>query len=53
MPAAGRGRARLIYFTDLECYHFGPEPEYPVLRAVTTDRSNHPWGEVIRVTVDR
>lgn len=38
----------LIYFTDLECHDFGPEPGYPVLWAAT-QRGNAPFGEIINV----
>jgi predicted metal-dependent peptidase len=42
----------LIYFTDLECSDFGPEPGYPVLWAAT-QRGNAPFGEIIQVIADR
>jgi predicted metal-dependent peptidase len=45
--------ACLVYFTDLECYDFGPEPNYPVLWASTEREGRAPWGEVIHVVVDR
>src|SRR4029077_12304966 len=38
----------LIYFTDLDCADFGPEPPYPVLWA-STYYENAPFGELIRV----
>jgi predicted metal-dependent peptidase len=38
----------LIYFTDLDCSDFGPEPPYPVLWA-STEGENAPFGELIRV----
>jgi predicted metal-dependent peptidase len=37
-----------IYFTDLDCQDFGPEPPYPVLWCSTAG-VNAPWGEVIRL----
>lgn len=43
--------ACLIYFTDLDCSNFGPEPSYPVLWAAT-DPGGAPFGEVIRVDLD-
>ena len=40
----------LIYFTDLECYDFGPEPEYPVLWASTNlGQEAARFGEVIKL----
>jgi predicted metal-dependent peptidase len=41
----------LIYFTDLECSDFGPEPDYPVLWAAT-EAGNAPFGEIIRVIAE-
>jgi predicted metal-dependent peptidase len=41
----------LIYFTDLECSDFGPEPGYPVLWAATQE-GNAPFGEIINVIAD-
>jgi predicted metal-dependent peptidase len=41
----------LIYFTDLDCYDFGPEPGYPVLWASTAG-DEAPFGELIRVNAD-
>jgi predicted metal-dependent peptidase len=40
--------ACLIYYTDLECMMFGPEPNYPVLWAAT-QRGSAPFGEVLLV----
>jgi predicted metal-dependent peptidase len=49
----------LIYFTDLQCSDFGPEPEYPVLWASTSGGTHGdywakrcPFGEVINVVID-
>ncbi len=41
----------VIYFTDLECDDFGPEPDYPVLWVQTAGRRIHdvPFGEVVTV----
>jgi predicted metal-dependent peptidase len=41
----------LIYFTDLECSDFGPDPGYPVLWAAT-QAGTAPFGEIIRVIAD-
>lgn len=42
--------AALIYFTDMECYSYPPEPSYPVLWArYGSDRSVPPFGEIIQV----
>jgi predicted metal-dependent peptidase len=41
----------VIYFTDLECTDFGPEPSYPVLWAAT-QAGDAPFGEIIRVIAD-
>jgi len=46
----GEAPAFLIYFTDLECYDFPPEPNYPVLWLYY---GNHgvtpPFGEVVKI----
>ena len=42
----------LIYFTDLECYDYGPEPSMPVLWAVygkLASVGKVPFGEVLRI----
>jgi predicted metal-dependent peptidase len=41
----------LIYFTDLECSDFGPEPGYPVLWAATQE-GDAPFGEIINVLAE-
>jgi predicted metal-dependent peptidase len=41
----------LIYFTDLECSDFGPEPGYPVLWA-STQEGSAPFGEIINVIAE-
>lgn len=39
-----------IYFTDLECWEFGPEPNYPVLWAQHGSYGNQPpFGEVLKL----
>lgn len=46
-----------IYFTDLECLDYGPEPSYPVLwavygndpRTVKEYVKDIPWGEIVEV----
>lgn len=39
-----------VYFTDLDCYDFGEEPEYPVLWAQWGSYPNKPpFGEVVKV----
>jgi predicted metal-dependent peptidase len=39
-----------VYFTDLDCYDFGKEPEYPVLWAQWGSYPNKPpFGEVVKV----
>ena len=39
----------VIYFTDMECYDFGPEPDYPVLWVNYGPKCDDPpFGEVIR-----
>lgn len=43
-PACG------IYLTDMDCYDFGPEPEFPVLWIQTQGmKKTAPFGEVIRM----
>jgi len=37
----------LIYFTDLLCSSYPPEPDYPVLWVDTAGRRTPPFGEVI------
>lgn len=40
----------VVYFTDMECYSFPDEPEYPVLWAqLGSYRNEPPFGEVIKV----
>ena len=40
--------AAIIYFTDMECFDFGPEPACPVLWAAWGDcKPDVPFGEVI------
>lgn len=40
----------VVYFTDMECYSYPEEPEYPVLWArYGSDRSVPPFGEIIQV----
>jgi predicted metal-dependent peptidase len=41
--------ACVVYFTDLDCSHFGDEPACPVLWA-TVAGGEAPFGEVINVT---
>ena len=39
-----------VYFTDLDCYEFGEEPEYPVLWAQWGSYpAKPPFGEVVKV----
>lgn len=44
--------AAMIYMTDLECYHYPPEPHFPVLWALWNKygKPSVPWGEVIDIT---
>jgi predicted metal-dependent peptidase len=36
-----------VFLTDLECYDFGPEPDYPVLW-VSNGAQSAPFGEVVK-----
>ena len=39
-----------VYLTDLECYDFGPEPEYPVLWMQYGSFSGKvPFGEIVKI----
>lgn len=38
-----------VYLTDLECDDFGDAPSYPVLWVSTTNRTEAPFGRVIRM----
>ncbi len=40
-----------IYMTDMWCYNFPPEPDYPVMWLATTDRDEVPFGEVLKVNL--
>ena len=38
----------VIVATDLDCYDFGEEPEYPVIWCVMKSSKDHaPWGKMI------
>jgi len=39
----------LVYLTDMYCSDFPQEPNYPVLWISTSDQTNAPFGEVIRM----
>jgi len=47
----GLSPACLIYLTDLCCYSYPQEPDYPVLWA-TDSSSTAPFGDTIRITID-
>jgi predicted metal-dependent peptidase len=48
--ALGLTPGACVYFTDLDCYDFGEEPEYPVLWAQWGIYPNKPpFGEVVKV----
>ena len=48
--ALGLNPKACVYFTDLDCYDFGEEPEYPVLWAQWGSYPNKPpFGEVVQV----
>lgn len=37
-----------VVVTDLDCYDFGPQPDYPVLW-VTNYKTSAPWGEIVKM----
>lgn len=43
-----------VYLTDLECYDFGPEPEYPVLwMQYGSFRGEVPFGQIVKIKTVR
>ena len=43
-----------VYLTDLECYDFGPEPEYPVLwMQYGGFRGEVPFGQIVKIKTVR
>ena len=54
--ATTQAPACLIFFSDLECWDFGEEPDCPVVWACFTEESRirkPPFGEVIPIPLDR
>jgi hypothetical protein len=48
--ALGLNPKACVYFTDLDCYDFGEEPEYPVLWAQWGSYpAKPPFGEIVKV----
>lgn len=48
IEAQGIAPKALLYLTDLCCYSYPEEPDYPVLW-VTAGRREAPWGETVRI----
>ena len=43
-----------VYLTDLECYDFGPEPEYPVLwMQYGSFKGEVPFGQIVKIKTVR